>query len=100
MRGTRDSLRGVDARLPAEQLASLLHRRPAALRTELAGGQGLQLERIWLLAAGRPGDAGDLGHGQLLRGGDVEVLVRAGRRAKRGDDALGGVIDVRGRPPL
>ena len=40
----------------------------------------LEREGVGVAAAGLPDDARDLGHGQLLAGADVEVLV-AGRRA-------------------
>ena len=44
--------------------------------------------------------ARDLGDGQLVGGGDVEVLVQAPRRGHRGDDAVGDVVDVGQRARL
>ena len=83
---------------PAEQLAGLLDRGPAPLHVDGEGRQVLERERIGVLAARLPDDARDLGDRQLARGGDVEVLVQARRRAHRGDDAVGDVVDVRERP--
>src|SRR5207302_2601263 len=90
-----DALGHVDPGLPAEQLAGLLDRGPAALNVDVEAREALELELLRVLPARLPNDLRDLRDGQLARGGDVEVLVLARARAQCRDDALGDVVDVR-----
>ncbi len=90
----------ADLGLPAEQSLGLLDRRPAPRHVDLECRQMLQLELAWILAACLPDDARSLGDGQLVRGGDVEVLVQAGGRGHRRDYSVGNVVDVRERARL
>ncbi len=87
----------------ASQPSSSRPSRPTAsgaARRRRSVGRCSSSKSLGVLAAGLPDDARDLGDGQLARGGDVEVLVQAGGRAHRGDDAVGDVVDVGERARL
>ena len=62
--------------------------------------QVLELEVGRVVAARLPDDPGDLAHGQLIRGGHVEVLADRGVVRERGRDAVRDVVDVRERAGL
>src|SRR5918998_1786240 len=100
LRRLRDAVADVDLRLPAEQALGLAHVRPAALHVDGERRQVGELERLRVAAADLPDDPRDLRDRQLLRGGDVEVLVQAGARGHRADDAVGDVVDMGQRARL
>src|SRR5215210_4489808 len=98
--GPGHALAQPDPRLPAELAARLLDRRPAPLDVDLVGGLVHELELLDVLPALLPDDARQLGDADLLRGGDVEVLVLPCRMRHGGHDAVGDVVHVRERARL